>query len=189
MRLEQNPMRSRRSAPRSLKLLPVLALWSGIATAPAFADEACTGFKWDVSKEVALFASTPVAQPAGKDGATTTVVVPNRLYELQLKPQTEVAFSVPPGKKMPDAGTYAGIVGLKIPSSGSYRISLDLGLWVDVSANSKLVPARDYEGQHSCGAPHKIVVFDLDSHQPLLLQFSAGTKPTVRLTVTQVPAG
>jgi hypothetical protein len=189
MRLQQTPMRLRRTAPRSPKLLPALALWAGIAAAPAFADEACTGFKWDVSKELALFASTAVAQPAGKDGASATVVVPNRLYELQLKPQSEVAFSVPPGKKMSDAGTYAGIAALKIPSSGSYRISLDLGLWVDVSANGKLVPARDYEGQHSCDAPHKIVVFDLDSHQTLLLQFSAGTKPTVRLTVTQVPLG
>ena len=69
------------------------------------ADDACTGFKWDVSQERALFGSSALAQPAGKDVASATNLVPNRLYQLQLAPQSQVTFLVPPGKRLPTAAT------------------------------------------------------------------------------------
>jgi len=163
-----------------------LALLTGTGAAPALGDDPCAGFKWDVSKERALFGSSAFLQPAGKDSVTATVVVPNRLYQLQLLPLSEVAFAVPPGNKKLTEGSYAGLAALKIPAAGDYRISLDLPLWIDVAANGRLVPAKDYEGQRGCDAPHKIVEFDLDDQQPLLLQFSAATQATVRLTVTRV---
>ena len=56
---------------RSAGVLPfVAALLVGTAATPARADDPCAGFKWDVSKERALFAASvqPQAQPAGRDG-------------------------------------------------------------------------------------------------------------------------
>ena len=44
------------------------AVLAGAATAPAIAADPCSGFKWDVSKEHALFGGSPVSLPAGKDG-------------------------------------------------------------------------------------------------------------------------
>jgi hypothetical protein len=152
----------------------------------AFAQDPCGGFKWDVSKERALFATSARATPAGKDAAAAPVIEPNRLYQVQLLPQAQVAFSLPPGKQQSADGSYAGLAALKIPKSGSYRIALDSGFWVDVVAGGKLVPAKDYEGQHECNAPHKIVEFDLDNQGPLLLQFSGVSQAAVRLTVTRV---
>jgi hypothetical protein len=163
----------------------VIALLVSAHATQAFAQGPCGGFKWDVSKERALFATSARPQSAGKDAAAAPVVEPNRLYQLQLKPAAEVTFSLPPGKK-PGDGSYAGLAALKIPKSGSYRISLDLPFWVDVVTGGKLVPAKDYEGQHDCNAPHKIVEFDLDNQAPLLLQFSGVSQAAVRLTVTQV---
>lgn len=170
----------------TLSVTLALAVLVGSGASHALADDPCGGFKWDVSKERALFGSSALSRAAGKNSVSAPGLVPNRLYQLQLLPASEVAFSVSPGKKPLIEGTYAGLAALKIPASGSYRISVDLPLWIDVAAKGKLVPAKDYEGQQGCDAPHKIVEFDLDARQPLLLQFSGTPEASVRLTVTRV---
>jgi hypothetical protein len=174
---------------RSAGAWPLAALLLGIAAVPAYADDPCAGFKWDVSKERALFAASaqPQAQPAGKDGAGAPVLVPDRLYVLRLAPQEQVSFSVPPGRSPRGGGSFAGLVELKIPAGGSYRIALPL--WIDVATNGKLVPAKDYQAQHSCDAPRKVVEFDLDGGERLLLQFSGADQQTVRVTVTRTLVG
>ncbi len=169
----------------ALAALAGTGLASG-AAAQALLDDLCAGFKWDVSKERALFSSAAVPQAAGKDGGSAPVMVPDRLYQLALKPLGQVTFSAPPGKMPYDQATFAGMAALQIPSSGSYRISVDLPLWIDVAVNGERVPAKDYEGQQSCDAPRKVVVFDLDAKKPLLLQFSGATRGGLRVTVTRV---
>jgi hypothetical protein len=121
-----------------------------------------------------------------KDAATAPAVLPNHLYRLRLLPRGQVAFALPPGKETVAADSYAGLVALQIPASGSYRVSIDLPVWIDVAANGALVPARDYEAEHGCDAPRKIVVFDLDDKRRLLLQLSAASQAVIRLTVTRV---
>ena len=82
---------------------------------------------------------------------------------------------------------FAGLAALRIEAPGSYRVAIDLPLWIDVVSNGKLVQPTDYQGQHACSAPHKIVVFDLGS-QPVILQFSNAFQDDVLLTVTAAPA-
>ena len=156
-----------------------------IGPARALADDPCAGFKWDVSKERALFGTSAPTLAAGKDGGSAPVIVPDRLYQLQLLPTQQVAFAAAPGQ-LPGEGSYAGLAALKIPRSGGYRISVDLPLWIDVAAGGQRVPATDYEGQHRCDAPRKIVQFDLSDAHLLVLQISGATQATVRLTVTRV---
>src|SRR5271166_1888818 len=85
---------------RSLALATLIG--SGLASAAAaqaLLDDPCTGYKWDVSKERALFSSAvAVPQAAGKDGGSAPVLMPDRLYRLALKRLDEVTFSAPPGK-------------------------------------------------------------------------------------------
>jgi hypothetical protein len=165
----------------------ILALVLGGAALPALAEDACVDFKWDVSKERALFAETPAKLTAGKDPKSAPDVVPNRLYLLRLMAQDTVAFSVNAAKKMPSATAYAGLATLKVPVAGRYRIAVDLPLWIDVAANGALLPPTDFQGQHGCGAPHKIVEFDLVGGQPLVLQFSSAQKDNIMVTVTPSP--
>jgi hypothetical protein len=162
-----------------------VALVLGAASLPVLADDACVDFKWDVSKERALFAGAPVSVTAGKDPISAPAVVPNRLYKLRLMTQDHVAFAVQPAKKK--AAAFAGLLTLKIPAPRSYRIAVDLPLWIDVVSNGALVPATDFEGQHACKAPHKIVQFDLVGVQPFVLQFSNAATESVLLTVTPTP--
>jgi hypothetical protein len=165
----------------------ILALIGVGAALPTLADDTCLDFQWDVSKERALFAGTPTSIPAGKDAASAPAVVPNRLYKLRLVAQKNVAFSVPPGKKAAAPAAFAGLASLKIPAPGSYRISADLPIWIDVAANGALVPAENFEGQRACSAPHKIVEFDLIAAQPFVLQFSNAMVDSLLVTVTPSP--
>ena len=171
---------------RNRGLSLIFALLAG-AAAPALADNDCMDFKWDVSKERALFAQAPVELTAGKDPTSAPGVVPNRLYKLRLAVQDRVVFSAPPGRKMTAIPAFAGLAILSIAAPGSYRIAIDLPIWIDMVSNGNLVQPTDYQGQHACSAPHKIVVFDLAGAQSVVLQFSNASQDDVLLTVTAAP--
>jgi hypothetical protein len=172
---------------RNSALVLVFGLLLGGAAVPVRADDGCLDFKWDVSKERALFAATPTVVPAGKDSKSAPIILPNRLYSLQLLAQDQVAFSVsPPAKKSAAAG-YAGLATLNISAPGVYRIAMDLPSWIDVVADGALLKATDFQGQHECSAPHKIVVFELAGTRPFVLQVSNAAKDQVLLTVTPAP--
>ena len=159
-----------------------------IAAAPALADESCVDFKWDVSQERALFAASATPVAAAADPKSAPVLLLNHLYELKLAKQEQVSFAVTPGKKSPRAGSYGGLVSFKIPASGSSRVAIDMPFWIDVVSDGALVAANDFQGQHGCSSPHKIVQFDLLGTRPFFLQLSNAAPDSVRLTITAVPA-
>jgi hypothetical protein len=157
------------------------------AATPSFADD-CVDFKWDVSQERALFAGPATPLSAGADAKSAPSMELSRLYELRLLPQEQVTFAATPGKKSPRAGSFAGLVTFKIPTRGSYRVAVDMPFWVDVAQDGALVAATDFQGQHGCNSPHKIVVFELPGTRPFTLQLSGAAPQSVRLTITATPA-
>jgi hypothetical protein len=175
-------------AKRNKTLSILLALAAANLTLPAEAGDACVDFKWDVTHERALFGGTPTAVTAGTDRKSAPIVTPDRLYALRLAAQEHVTFAAGPGGKPANSQAHAGLVILKIPASGSYRIAVDMPIWIDVASNGSLVAAEDFQGQHECSAPHKIVVFALTEKQPLVLQFSNAASENVLFTVTAAPA-
>jgi hypothetical protein len=175
------------AATRSKAFSMVLALAVGNLALPVQAGDACTDFKWDVSQERTLFARTATAVTAGTDPKSAPVIVPDRLYAMRLAAQDHVKFAVAPAKKSAGTAVYAGLATLQLPAQGSYRIAVDLPFWIDVVSNGMPVSAEDFQGQHECSAPHKIVVFALSAAQPLVLQLSGATQDNVRLTVTAAP--
>jgi len=158
------------------------------AAAPALADESCVDFKWDASQERMLFAGSATALAAAADSKSAPALLLNHLYELKLSKQEQVSFAVTPGKKSPREGSYGGLVSFKIPASGSYRVAIDMPFWIDVVADGALVAATDFQGQHGCSSPHKIVQFDLLGTRPFFLQLSNAAPQSVRLTITATPA-
>jgi hypothetical protein len=168
-------------------LLAAFAMLLLTAAVSARADDACAGFKWDVSKERALFAGSAIVQAAGTDAASAAVITPDRLFELHLAPQAKVAFAAVPGRQTSDPDSYAGLANLKLSAAGTYRIAVDLPLWIDVVVNGKLRSPSDYQGQRGCSAPHKIVQFELTTDQPLTLQVSSAAQASVRVAIIRVP--
>jgi hypothetical protein len=158
------------------------------AAAPTLADESCVDFKWDVSHERGLFAGSATLLAAAADKKSAPVLLLNHLYELKLVKQEQVTFAVTPGKKSPREGSYGGLATFKIPASGSYRVAIDMPFWIDVVSDGALVEANDFQGQHGCSSPHKIVQFDLLGTRPFFLQLSNAAPDSVRLTITATPA-
>lgn len=154
----------------------------------AQADEACTGFKWDVAREHALFLGAATAAAAGNSVQTAAPVALDRLYELALQPQPGVTFAVPPSKKMLADGAHAGLVRFRVPQSGLYRVSLGVPFWIDIAAAGQALASVDFNGSPGCDTPRKVVVYPLPAGQDLTLQFSGNVEPSVRVTLTAVAA-
>ena len=173
-------------------IVPPAFLFLGLSVAlasPPPAEDPCAAFTWDVTHERTLFRQEAQNLPAGNAAAAAPDLATDRLYQLQLRAQTEVAFATQPDKKPPDEGkTYAGLASLTVATAGVYRIALDQAFWVDVIADDSLVQARDFQGRPGCNAPHKIVEFLLPAGKPITLQFSGGRVSTVRVSVTRSPA-
>jgi hypothetical protein len=164
----------------------ILTLLASLALSTR-AEDACMDFKWDVSRERALFAGPPTVMQAGTDVKSAPIVLPNQLYQLALAAQNSVNFSVRQGKKSDD-DAHAGLAILRIGAEGSYRVSVDLPVWIDVVTQESVLQPTDFQGQHECAAPRKVVVFDLKGTKPFLLQFSGAAVGQLLVTVTPVPA-
>jgi hypothetical protein len=172
---------------RSIVLPALAALVMTTAATHALAADPCAGFQWNVIRERALFAMKAEPLSAGRDTASARRMQVDRLYDWSLVPQEEVRFAAAPGKKVPSDAARGGLVRLQVVTAGTYRISVDQPLWVDVVAGGKLLPAKDFQGASGCQAPRKIVEFVLPAHQDLLIQLSDAANPRARLTVTAVP--
>ena len=151
----------------------------------AAADEPCAAFTWDVHHERALFETEPQILTGGQTVADSPIFAADRLYQVELRAQSEVKFLEPPGRKRGDGRAFAGLVRLSVETAGVYRISLDQPLWVDVIADGTVVPAKDFQGRPGCNAPHKIVEFLLPVGGPMILQFSGSRVPLVKVILTR----
>jgi len=172
------------SKARSLTRLLMLTI--GMGCFAAHAQDGCMDFKWDVSKERALFAGPPTVMQAGIDVKSAPIVLPNRLYQLALAAQSSVNYPVRQGKKTDD-NAHGGLAILRISAEGNYRVALDLPVWVDIITANAVLQPTDFQGQHTCAAPHKIVEFPLRGTKPFLLQLSGAAIGQVLITVTPVP--
>jgi hypothetical protein len=170
----------------SNSILLSMLLLTGATVATA-ADDPCTGGKWDITQEHALFSKAPEAISAGKDLTSAPVMTAQKMYELALSPQTGVTFILPPAKKMLADGAFAGLVHMQVPAAGAYRVSLDQGFWIDVVGNQKFIESTDFGGVPGCTAPRKVVIFNLPAGD-LVLQISGAMKDHVRVTLTPAPA-
>lgn len=166
-------------------LLTAMVLAAGVAHA---ADDACTRFKWDVTREVALFAGTPKPLVAGHGVDDAGALQPEVLYAVTLQPQEGVKFRVAPSKKMLDDGAHGGLLKLRVTEAGTYRVAIDSGFWLDVLAGDKPLPSLDFNGSAECAGPRKIVVYELPAGTDLTLQLSAASVSLARLSVTRVTA-
>jgi hypothetical protein len=159
-------------------------LWQAASAADV---DACTGFKWDVSHELAVMKQTPHAITAAvKPGTDVPLLSVGTLYSLKLADQAVVAFATEPGKRRVAAGAQAGLVRFRVRKAGRYRVSITSGHWIDVLDGVQAVPSVDFQGHVGCERPSKIVEFDLPAERDLTLQFSGSSDAEVFVAITAV---
>jgi hypothetical protein len=187
MRARTSGLHFLRTTVRCGGLLLALALLQPPAARATDAAEPCAAFTWDVHHERTLFAAKPQSLAAGREGASSPALMPERLYELELSTLPQVAFAIPPGRRPASAAAYGGLATLTVTQAGVYRISMDRPLWVDVLADGTAIGSRDFQGSPGCNAPHKVVEFVLPPATRLMLQFSGDAANRVRVAVSRAP--
>lgn len=164
------------------------ALFAGLMLlAPAVqAADPCQSFKWDVGREVKLFAGPGTSLAAGRSADDAPVISTGRLYVLGLQPQATLQFPVPPSKKMLTDGAFGGVLRFEVPAAGSWRVAIDSGFWLDIVQDAKALPAADFHGSADCPGPRKVVLYELPAATALTLQLGAASAAEARLSVTPV---
>lgn len=164
-------------------LLALAALTSNALAA----DDPCQAFKWDLSRERALFAA-PAAAPIDGNAMPPAAFVVDQAVDIRLRPQASLKLPVPSAKPMLTDGAWAGFATFTVPRPGLYRIALDSHLWIDVLDGTLALTSVDFGGPGSkCPAPQKVVIYDLPAGKLLTLQISDATEPRARVIVTRVP--
>jgi hypothetical protein len=155
-----------------------------LTSTPGLAADPCSGFTWDVSRELALFAGPATSLAAGTDSAAAPSLAMERLYSLSLRPLNEVTFVAAPGKRNGAESGYAGLATLDIKAPGKYRFALAAPAWIDVIADGGAMNTSGHQGASDCTGPRKIVEFEFSVARRVTLQFSGADVPAVRFTVT-----
>jgi len=164
------------------RALAIALLGLSLPCAAADAPD-CSGFGWDMSRELALFAQAGHPIRAAAHASAAPRVDLDTLYIVTLAPRADVAFAHPPGKVVGgDAGT-AGLLVFHPARAGSYRITLDAGMWIDAVNGNQLIDSTGFRGRAPCGTIHKSVEWSLPAAD-VVVQISGPATAPIHLTIT-----
>lgn len=146
----------------------------------------CDSYTWDVSKERALFATTPTVVVASAEMKGAPRLRVGQLYELHLSPSPQIGRL--PGDSPPPV-KYAGLASVQIATSGRYHISVDNNAWVGTVSDIVANIPKGFQGAIACTAPRKLVDFDLSAGKIYTVQISVSPTATMRLSITPTAPG
>lgn len=153
---------------------------SGMAAGNA---QACSGFRFDVSKELKLFEGKPRDITAATAPAAATIDV-NQLYAVTLADQSKVTFVSAPGKSTVADGSFAGLLKVTSTRAQTIRVTATEAAWLDVISGGKLLESTRHTGSGNCKVLRKVVEFTVAPDQPVTIQVSGSTEKQIKLAVT-----
>ena len=165
---------------------PLLLFVNAASGQTPAASDPCLQFKWDVSKEAALFRSSPTSLVTARAAAEAATISPETLYRVQLHPQEELKLVAPISKTMLDDGAFGGLIKIHLQQPGAYRISVDGGFWIDIADGSAAIARSDFSGSQNCTTPRKVVLYELEGGKDLYVQLTGASLPHALLTVVRV---
>jgi hypothetical protein len=163
--------------------ITLLLLVAASAASPADTPD-CSTFTWNMKHELALFGGAPTPLASGTSVASAPQVDVDMLYEVDLHPLAQVAFAHPLGKSFPAESSSGAVLKLRVRAPGSYRISTDAPLWVDVVAGGDLVTSTGFQGRVPCTLIHKSVAWTLPVGTDLIVQIAGAARDRARFAVT-----
>lgn len=152
--------------------------------ASSTAANACTGFQFDVTRELQLFAGTPRQITAGTTRKAAPVIEGNQLYEAALADQAKTRFAIAPDKATVNDGSYAGLIAVAAGPAKTLRVTSNQPLWIDLIDGDRVIDSTRHTGSHGCPLIRKSVEFQVRPDRALLLQLSGSTARNVRVSIT-----
>jgi molybdate transport system substrate-binding protein len=171
----------RSDAARAIFTKAGFSLLSGGGMAANDAQE-CSGFRFDVSKELKVFGSTPRNITAAS--ASPAAIDVNQLYAVTLADQSKVKFAAPPEKSTVADGSFAGLLKVTSPRTQTIRVTATEAAWVDVISGGKVIDSSRHTGSGNCKLLRKVVEFTVAPDQPVIIQVSGSTEKQIKLAVT-----
>lgn len=153
------------------------------------AEPACAAISDDsLPKAFAAWAGPAETVVASAGGATPAVplVSPGKPVQLQLQPQAGVHFKAQPEQKRLPENAHAGIVKLRIPADGVWRIAASGPVWIDLLGPGGPIASTHHGRMAPCTTLRKVVEFPLKAGD-YPLQLSGNPGPELRLLVTARP--
>lgn len=148
---------------------------------------------------IALLLAALAAAPAPAAGCATMPVMPGferwfdapvsvpgieRRAVLRLLPARTVNYA-PPLVRPALPGSYGAAVPLAVARSGTYRIALSAGAWIDVVRGGARLEALGHEHGAACSGIAKIVEFRLRPGE-YVIQLSEANAPAIAMMIVPV---
>jgi hypothetical protein len=128
-------------------------------------------------------AATMVQASAGADAP---VITPGTPADVALRPAGEVRFVLAPEQKRGPDDAHAGLVKLRIPVAGTWRVAASGPVWIDLVGPEGAIASSNHGRMAPCTTLRKVVEFPLAAGD-YLLQLSGNPGPRVRLLITAKP--
>jgi hypothetical protein len=144
----------------------------------------CAQFSWDMARELELMrgAPTPVTALAGAEREGRVVPLEQRL-DVALLPGRQVRLQAAP-RREPAPDSHAGVLKLRVPRSGSYRVSASQRLWIELVGPSGAVQSSKFTMQAGCEALRKSVAFPLEPETDYWIELSGSPTADPAFLVT-----
>ena len=119
---------------------------------------------------------------AGADSGARLAPLEQRL-DLTLLPSRQVKLQVAP-RREPAPDSFAGVLKLRVPRSGSYRLSASQRLWIEIVGSTGVVKSSRFAMQAGCEALRKSVAFPLEADTDYWVELSGSPTTDPVLLVT-----
>lgn len=175
------------SVPTTVVVSFLLLLLSGPFVAAQEHDHPkgdCAQFSWDMARELELMRAAPAAVSAHASAEREARAVPlEQRLDVALLPSPQVKLQVAP-RREPPADSRAGVLKVRVPRSGSYRVSASQRLWIEVVGPSGAVTSSKFTMQAGCEVLRKSVAFPLEAETDYWIELSGSPTASPALLVT-----
>lgn len=150
------------------------------------AGKSCAASPTSLPPELAGWSSrqpTAAVGKAGDLGAATLNIGTG--VDATLKSTGAVQYVVRP-EKPGGSVSYGGLFNFTVPRTGTYRVALGSGAWIDVLKGKTALPSTAHGHGPDCSGIRKMVDFPLTPGR-YTLQVAANGEPTLPIMIVQLP--
>lgn len=168
----------------TLAFVALLAAPVGAQHAP----DGCVGVSdSNLPPAFSAWAKPPAVGDAAADAAAPRAeLLPDQPIALRLRPTAEVVFVHQPGQMRKVDNAHAGLVSVRVPAAGTWRIAASGPVWIDLIGPAGPVASTGHGRMAPCTSLRKVVEFPLPAGR-WLVQLNGNPGPQLRLMLSRAP--
>ncbi len=149
----------------------------------------CENYALDLSAEFKQWERQPQKLAAETKPTGKAHLMLNVVTSLALPLMKKVRFPAPPAAgRRGFVGVHGGMVKLRVPEKGSYRVCLGAKVWVDVvPADGTPLKTKGFEMQTECDQIFKVVRYELEADTDYWLQIAYGPEDSLKVLLSREP--